>query len=77
VKSGRTKELRDFIETQVVQGVRFLEICNGIAAMTFKEYYKRMECYAIFQNYRQFERQFENIYIRLTDDQQGRQRLRK
>lgn len=49
-RSACTKQLVDFIETQVIQGVNFLQICNGIAALNFKEYCERMECHSLSEN---------------------------
>lgn len=46
-KSACTKELVDFIETQILQGVSFLQMSEGIAALNFKESCTRMECLSL------------------------------
>ena len=38
-----TKKLVDFLETQLLQGVNFIKICEGIAAINFNDYQRRME----------------------------------
>ena len=39
--SGWTQELVDFVNTQVVQGVNFLQICEVMASLNYHEYCKR------------------------------------
>ena len=49
-KSSCTKQLVDFVETQILQGVNFLVICEGIAGLNFKEFIERMACFSIYQD---------------------------
>ena len=49
-KSSCTKQLVDFVETQILQGVNFLAICEGIAGLNFKEFSERMACFSIYQD---------------------------
>lgn len=46
-KSSCTKQLVHFVETQILQGINFLSICEGIAGLNFKEFSERMKCYAL------------------------------
>ena len=46
-KSSCTKQLVDFVETQILQGINFLSICEGIAGLNFKEFSERMKCYSL------------------------------
>ena len=39
--SGWTQELIDFVHSQVVQGVNFLQICEVMASLNYHEYCKR------------------------------------
>ena len=43
-QSACTKELVDFLETGLLQGVNFIKICEGIAALNFNDYQRRMKC---------------------------------
>ena len=49
-KSSCTKQLVDFVETQILQGVNFLVICEGIADLNFKEFIERMACFSTYQD---------------------------
>ena len=49
-KSSCTKQLVDFVETQILQGVNFLVICEGIAGLNFKEFIEQMACFSIYQD---------------------------
>ena len=49
-KSSCTKQLVDFVETQILQGVNFLAICEGIAGLNFQEFSERMACFSIYQD---------------------------
>ena len=42
-RSTCTKKLVDFSETQLPQGVNFIKICEGIAAINFNDYQQRIE----------------------------------
>ena len=42
-RSTCTKKLVDFLETQLLQGVNFIKICEGIAAINFNDYQQRIE----------------------------------
>ena len=46
-KSSCTKQLVDFVETQILQGINFLAMCEGIAGLNFKEFSERMTCYSL------------------------------
>ena len=46
-RSACTKQLVDLVETQILQGVSFLKISEGLAAMNFKEFCERSECFAL------------------------------
>ena len=48
-KSACTNNLVDFVETQILQGVSFLKICEGIASFNFKEFKECMRCYSLSQ----------------------------
>lgn len=45
-RSACTKELVDFLETGLLQGVNFIKICEGIAALNFNDYQRRMKCFS-------------------------------
>ena len=49
-KSSCTKQLVDFVETQILQGVNFLVICDGIADLNFKEFIERMAGFSTYQD---------------------------
>lgn len=44
-RSACTKELVDFLEIRLLQGVNFIKICEGIAALNFNDYQRRMKCF--------------------------------
>lgn len=44
-RSACTKELVDFLETELLQGVNFIKICEGIAAVNFNDYQIRIKCF--------------------------------
>lgn len=49
-KSSCTKQLVDFVKSQILQGVSFLAICEGIAHLNFKEFSERIACFSLSQN---------------------------
>lgn len=48
-KSACTKQLINLVETQTLQGVNFLSICGGLAALNFKEFNERVACFSLSQ----------------------------
>lgn len=46
-KSACTKELVDFVEMQILQGVSFLKISEGLAALNFKEFCESYERFSL------------------------------
>ena len=42
-RTACTKELVDFVETQMIQEVSFFKICEALAALNFKDYCSRLE----------------------------------
>ena len=44
------KAISRLCETQILQGVNFLAICEGIAGLNFKEFSERMACFSIYQD---------------------------
>ena len=48
-RSACTNDLVDFIETEILQGISFLKICEGIAALNFKEFKERSRCLSLSQ----------------------------
>lgn len=49
-KSSCTKQLVDFVETQILQGVNLYVICEGNAGLNFKEFSERMACFSLSQD---------------------------
>ena len=45
-KSGYTKTLADYTEAQLLQGVNFLKISEGIASLSIREFCRQKELYA-------------------------------
>lgn len=43
-RSACTKQLVDLVEMQILQGVSFLKISEGLAALNYKEFCERSEC---------------------------------
>lgn len=46
-KLACTKELLDLLEMQILQGVSFLKVSEGLAALNFKEYSTRLGCFSL------------------------------
>lgn len=65
-RSACTKELVDVLETQVLQGVSFLKICEVLAALNFKEFSERMERHALFTT--SVDENTEDLYERFYTD---------
>lgn len=66
-KSACTKELLDLLETQILQGVSFLKVSEGLAALNFKEFSTRLECYSLFSGSSPSEPD-KDIYDRFYSD---------
>ena len=43
-RSACTKQLVDLVEMQILQGVSFLKISEGLSALNYKEFCERSEC---------------------------------